>query len=113
MEKDDEIKGSGNHLAFGDYGYDPRLGRRWNIDPMAHEMPDISPYKAFFNNPIIIQDPTGEFGIAGFLIGFAVDVGVQMLANSLAVKSAPLHLQCCGIRLMPELKSSSIFYDPI
>jgi hypothetical protein len=85
-EKDDEVKGSGNHLAFGDYGYDPRLGRRWNIDPMAHEMPGISPYTAFFNNPIIIQDPNGEFGIAGFLIGFAVDVGVQMLANSLAGK---------------------------
>lgn len=29
-EKDDEIKGSGNHLSFGDYGYDPRTGRRWS-----------------------------------------------------------------------------------
>jgi hypothetical protein len=33
-EKIDELKGSGNHLAFGDYGYDARLGRRWNIDPV-------------------------------------------------------------------------------
>lgn len=53
---------------------------------MAHEMPSISPYAAFFNNPNVIQDPDGEFGIAGFLIGFAVDVGIQMLANSLAGK---------------------------
>jgi len=33
-EKDDEVKGSGNHLSFGDMGYDPRIGRRWRPDPL-------------------------------------------------------------------------------
>src|SRR5215204_5109147 len=27
-EQDNEVKGEGNHYSFGDYGYDPRLGRR-------------------------------------------------------------------------------------
>ena len=58
-EQDDEVKGDGNHLAFGDYGYDPRAGRRWNIDPMAAKYPHISGYAAFHNNPIFFSDPTG------------------------------------------------------
>lgn len=85
-EKDDEIKSNGNHVSFGEYGYDPRIGRRWDIDPMSHKTPGISPYSVFFNSPVAIQDPSGEFGIAGFFVGFVVDVGVQMLANSLAGK---------------------------
>jgi RHS repeat-associated protein len=63
-EKDDEIKGSGNHLSFGDYGYDPRLGRRWNIDPLASKYPDLSPYHFTGNNPIRFVDFDGEdFGV--------------------------------------------------
>jgi hypothetical protein len=56
-EKDDEVKGTGNHLDFGNYGYDPRLMRRWNVDPIlkSHE----SPYAAFANNPIIFIDESG------------------------------------------------------
>jgi hypothetical protein len=42
-ENDNEINGTGNHLSFGDYGYDPRLGRRWNIDPLASKYPGFSP----------------------------------------------------------------------
>lgn len=56
------------------------------MDPLAHKMPAISPYASFFNNPVVMNDPDGEFGIIGFFVGFAVDVGVQMLANSLAGK---------------------------
>ena len=58
-EKDDEVSGNSNHLAFGDYGYNPRLGRRFNIDPMVHEFPWMSPYATFNNNPIYFNDPTG------------------------------------------------------
>jgi RHS repeat-associated protein len=60
-EKDDEIKGSGNHLSFGDYGYDTRLGRRWNIDPKTAKAPNESPYAVFGNNPIFYTDPDGKF----------------------------------------------------
>jgi hypothetical protein len=60
QEKDDEIKGSGNHLSFGDYGYDPRIGRRWNIEPMIGKYPSYSSYFVFGNNPIINFDPDGK-----------------------------------------------------
>ena len=62
-EKDDEVKGSGNHLSFGDYGYDTRLGKRWKIDPMASKMPAWTPYSFAFNNPIVYIDPEGLYPI--------------------------------------------------
>jgi hypothetical protein len=58
-EKDDEVSGNGNHLAFGDYGYNPRLGRRFQIDPMIGTFPWMSPYATFNNSPIFFADPTG------------------------------------------------------
>ena len=59
-EKDDEIKGSGNHYSFGDYGYDPRLGRRWRPDPLVRKYPSISSYAGFGNNPIYYVDEDGR-----------------------------------------------------
>jgi RHS repeat-associated protein len=59
-EKDDEIKGSGNHISFNDFGYDPRTGRRWRTDPAFKEYPSISPYAGFGNNPLIFTDPDGK-----------------------------------------------------
>jgi len=59
-ELDNEVKGTGNHLSFGDYGYDTRLGRRWQIDPKTRKYPEISPYAAFANNPIYFTDPDGK-----------------------------------------------------
>jgi hypothetical protein len=70
-ERDDEIKGSGNHLTWGDYGMDPRLGRRWIIDPQWHRLPGQSPYSVNNNNPISFTDPDGEFGLLGAAIGAA------------------------------------------
>ncbi|MDR2910341.1 MAG: hypothetical protein LBV47_03105, partial [Bacteroidales bacterium] len=58
-EQDNEIKGIGNHLKFGDYGYDTRLGRRWNLDPVDQIV--ISNYAVFGNNPIINVDPDGQY----------------------------------------------------
>lgn len=59
-EQDDEVKGSGNHLSFGDYGYDTRLGRRWNIEPLIEKYPSISSYMVFADNPIAVSDPDGR-----------------------------------------------------
>lgn len=60
MERDDEVKGSGNSYTTEFRQYDPRLGRWLSIDPVTH--PHMSPYNAFDNNPIIISDPSGANG---------------------------------------------------
>lgn len=39
------------------WGYDSRLGRRWEQDPVTK--PEESPYAAFGNNPIYFADPFG------------------------------------------------------
>jgi len=41
--------------------YQPDLGRFFNVDPLAEEAPDWSPFRAFFNNPIIFSDPSGLY----------------------------------------------------
>lgn len=57
QEKDDEIYGIGNAYTAEYWEYDPRLGRRWNVDPVVK--PWESPYAAFSNNPIYYVDPNG------------------------------------------------------
>jgi RHS repeat-associated protein len=59
-EKDDEVKGTGNHISFGDYGYDPRLGRRWRPDPFEKLYAPISPYTYALNSPIVFTDSDGN-----------------------------------------------------
>src|SRR5690606_37327678 len=44
MEKDDEVKGKGNHVDFGARGYDPRLGRWLSVDPKTNSIAFDSPY---------------------------------------------------------------------
>jgi hypothetical protein len=64
-ENDNELKGRGNHLGFGDYGYDSRLGRRLNIEPYIHKFPAHSSYSTHFNNPIYFTDEDGNQPLAG------------------------------------------------
>jgi RHS repeat-associated protein len=59
QEKVDEISGSGNHYTALFWEMDPRLGRRWNVDPLAHLRESLSPYNYCSNNPILRVDPTG------------------------------------------------------
>lgn len=60
MEKDDEIKGSGNSYTTEFRGYDPRLGRFMSLDPLSQSFPWQSPYSAMNNNPINMVDPNGD-----------------------------------------------------
>jgi len=62
MEKDDEIKGSGNSYTTEWRQYDPRLARWMSLDPLMAKYPHQSPYAAFNNNPIYFADPTGLEG---------------------------------------------------
>ena len=56
MEKDDEIKGSGNSLDFGARIYDSRLGRWLACDALFQKYPFISPYNANQNSPILFRN---------------------------------------------------------
>jgi RHS repeat-associated protein len=58
QEKDNEIKGEGNSYYAENWQYDPRIGRRWNVDPVMK--PYESSYSAFANNPIENIDPYGS-----------------------------------------------------
>jgi RHS repeat-associated protein len=58
QEKSDEIKGEGNSYSAEFWEYEPRLGRRWNLDPKP--ITGVSEYSAFGNNPIQFSDPLGD-----------------------------------------------------
>lgn len=58
MESDDEISGIKSSYTANFWQYDPRLGRRWNRDPVV--VARESPYAAFRNNPIVLNDPNGD-----------------------------------------------------
>jgi RHS repeat-associated protein len=58
QEKSNEIKGDGNSYTAMFWEYDPRIGRRWNLDPKPTV--GISQYSAFNNNPIFNSDPLGD-----------------------------------------------------
>ena len=60
MEKDDELKGSGNSYDFGARMHDPRLGRWMIRDSKCQKKPYYSPYQAMKNNPLMYNDPDGK-----------------------------------------------------
>ncbi len=60
MEKDEEVKGNGNHYTTLERQLDVRLGRWLTEDPKGKEFPWQSPYCSMDNNPIGLTDRTGE-----------------------------------------------------
>lgn len=58
QEKTDEIAGVGNHTTAEFWEYDPRIGRRWNLDPKPTKV--VSEYSVLDNSPIRISDPLGD-----------------------------------------------------
>ncbi|MCA6437410.1 MAG: hypothetical protein IM600_03765 [Bacteroidetes bacterium] len=60
MENDNEVKGTGNSIAFESRIYDPRLGRWLSIDPLFKDRPFATPYQFCSNNPIFYVDPDGN-----------------------------------------------------
>jgi len=57
QEKDNEVSGDGNSYTAEYWEYDPRLGKRWNIDPILK--PWESPYASFANSPVCNSDLLG------------------------------------------------------
>jgi RHS repeat-associated protein len=60
MEKDNEVKGTGNSYTTTFRQFDPRLGQWLSVDPLFRKFPWQSPYVAFDNNPILKNDPNGD-----------------------------------------------------
>jgi len=60
QQKVDEISGEGNHYTAEFWEMDPRIGRRWNRDPLENKFPWQAPYTIFDNNPTNKIDPTGQ-----------------------------------------------------
>lgn len=60
MERDDEIKGSGNSYTTHFRQYDSRLGRWLSRDPKEAKLAWNSTYVGFDNNPILFNDPLGD-----------------------------------------------------
>ncbi len=55
--------GSGLELYDASFrGYDPQLGRFWQVDLLADISEDQSPYSFAYNNPILLNDPLGLIG---------------------------------------------------
>jgi RHS repeat-associated protein len=52
QEYDDEVKGEGNYINFKYRGYDPRIGRFSQVDPLSPDFPHNSPY-AFCENRVV------------------------------------------------------------
>lgn len=79
FEKDDEVKGVSYHLSYGDYGYDSRIGRRWNRDPHNYEFTFLSPYVHANNSPIIFIDKDGKlFFLVTGAIGIVANVAIGL-----------------------------------
>ena len=57
QEQDDEVYGNGNLNTAEFWGYDARLGRRWNLDRINKLWE--SAYLAFENCPILFKDTRG------------------------------------------------------
>ncbi|WP_262511502.1 RHS repeat-associated core domain-containing protein [Deminuibacter soli] len=59
-ENDNEMKGEGNNLDFGDRLYDSRVGRWLSVDAKAKKYTAWSPYNFGLNNPVENIDPNGN-----------------------------------------------------
>ncbi len=69
MEKDDEVKGSGNSYDYEMRFYDNRLGRFLSIDPVANYYPSLSTYQFASNTPIWAVDLDGLEKVCGASVG--------------------------------------------
>jgi len=58
-EKQKDPTGSGYFYETDWRGYDPQIGRFRGIDALAGSMPGITPYQYAFNNPVMMNDPSG------------------------------------------------------
>ena len=101
QEKDNEVYGEGNSYTAEYWQYDPRIGRRWNVDPATGEYAHQSPYVCFNDNPIYFKDPSG---LEGEGVGDPVKIGNKLLApeNRAGIEDAYYQSSAEGYKVMKE-----------
>ncbi|MEZ5047143.1 MAG: RHS repeat-associated core domain-containing protein [Chitinophagaceae bacterium] len=102
QEKDNEIKGTGNSLAYEARIYDSRLGKWLSVDPLQAKYPSLSTYHFGANNPVLYVDKDGRqiftFGqasdvfkfVAQLQQGTTMKVELNVLTNQVMVTGLPL-----------------------
>ncbi len=58
-EQDNEVKGAGNQIDYGERMYDPRMGRFMRMDPLSQQYPELTPYQFDGNSPVTFIDQDG------------------------------------------------------
>jgi RHS repeat-associated protein len=84
MEKDDELKGSGNSYDFGARMYDSRVGRFLSRDPKEKQYSWQSTYLTSANNPIYCIDKDGK-GNEPYLVKVSAVKGTLTIPSSAEV----------------------------
>jgi RHS repeat-associated protein len=92
-EKDDEIYGVGNAYNTEFRMLDTRLGRWMTVDPKAALTPGWSPYVAMNDNPILLNDPKGDFiplitGLVGAAAGAIYGLATGKSGKEIAALAA-------------------------
>lgn len=58
-EQDNEVKGVGDQIDYGQRGYDPRVGRFLSVDPLIKKFPWYTPYEYAGDKPVWRRDLEG------------------------------------------------------
>ncbi len=76
-ENDNDVKGTGNQIDFGNRAYDPRIGRFLSVDNLFKQSPELTPYRFGANNPLRYVDRDGDYETDGhywtvYMIGLMI-----------------------------------------
>jgi RHS repeat-associated protein len=70
-----------NLIRFGYRDFDPETGRWTARDPIGFAGGDTNLYGYVASDPVNFVDPTGEVAVVGAVIGFVLELGVQLTIN--------------------------------
>ena len=109
QENENEIAGVGNHTTAEFWEYDPRIGRRWNIDPVGKEWE--SPYATFSNNPIARADPNGDSDTAIAFKAAAYQQVMDENQKKMAAMEPVIEKYQENIKMMKSLLNQKVLFD--